>query len=47
MNYLTQSNAPAYVGRHISCSRPRFHYINTPEEIAEHCRAAARGREAI
>ena len=21
--------------------------INTPEEIAEHCRAAARGREAI
>ena len=26
MNYLTQSNAPAYVGRHISCSRPRFHH---------------------
>lgn len=26
MNYLTQSNAPAYVGRRISCSRPRFHY---------------------
>ena len=26
MNYLTQSNAPAYEGRHISCSRPRFHY---------------------
>lgn len=26
MNYLTQSNAAAYVGRQINCSRHRFHY---------------------
>lgn len=26
MNYLTQSNAAAYVGRRISCSCHRFHY---------------------
>ena len=45
MNCLTQSNAAAQaIARKVTLGN---YLINTPEEIAEYCRAAARGREAI
>lgn len=44
LELLEDSPAAQAIARKVTLGN---YLINTPEEIAEHCRAAARGREAI